>query len=120
MGKLVPFMAAATESDSMASIGPPPADAIAGASWLNHLLRIELYAVHRDPALSPEQRRAEILRLARSINASLPVHEINQAREQLAEDREQLAGKTLHGEVTRASSSPAPTLRAAGPRKRGT
>lgn len=117
MAKLVRFVAkASSRDDEPGELGPPPDDAIAGAAWLNRVLRRELWSVINDPTLSVKERRGEILRYSRAITASTPNHEIYEAREVVRGDERDTVGPKLSGELTRATASRPRPLRSNAPR----
>lgn len=115
MGKLVPFDEPEAKTQPV-DVGPPPDDAIAGASWLHRLLRLELWQLLQDPNLKESERRAEVLRFSRAITSSTPNHELYQIRRQLEADEKETEGKTLGGEVTPVAPSQSGPIRASAPR----
>jgi len=123
MGKLVAFnpeahSRAAPGRKKKAEIGEPPDDAIAGAAWLNKLLRHELHSVQTDPTLSTKERRDLVLKFARAITTSTPNTEIFEARELVRGEDAAVSGggEKLGGELKRATKSRARPLRASAAR----
>ncbi len=88
---------AAAPPQTLADLGPPPADALLANKWAHNAMLFALHDVATDQNISARERRKEMRTIAASIAKLTPTAEIQEGVEIVRRSREDIERKRARG-----------------------